>query len=533
MSNTKDPLGIDMMKPRLGWLLQSDQRGQKQTAYRVLVASTVETLAKDQCDLRDSGHRETATKPTLSRDHPVSASHEISRRNVLYNSAIGTAGLTAPDVVPASVSGKNNNRPAMRKPTFTSLLSTCLLLCSCLPAAAAELPGPVVPDGLGVNIHFIDPKPGEMEMLAQAGFRWIRMDFVWGGTEREKGIYDFTAYDRLMAALEAHHIRAVFILDYGNPHYNNGLPPVSAETNDEVRKAFARWAVAAAHHFRNRGVLWEMYNEPPADPKPYIKLALEVGKALREAEPGELYIGPAVSSAHDSRALVILEECFKAGLLEYWSGVSVHPYRGTAPETVTLDYDRLRKMIDQYASKGKVIPILSGEWGYPSNETNETKQGKLLPRMYLMNLANHVPFSIWYDWHNDGPNPAEREHNFGTVRYPYFRGRTPVYDPKPAYLAAQTLTRVLSGYRFQKRLPVGGLDDGGLDDYVMRFTKGNEVCLVAWTTAASHHTVVIPAPPGRYTATGHTGQVLPTLVAKKKGFTVVLSDAPMYLVPER
>jgi len=34
-----------------------------------------------------------------------------------------------------------------------------------------------------------------------------------------------------------------------------------------------RWAVAAAHHFRNRGVLWEMYNEPNIGfwkPKPNV-----------------------------------------------------------------------------------------------------------------------------------------------------------------------------------------------------------------------------------------------------------------------
>ena len=40
-------------------------------------------------------------------------------------------------------------------------------LVAVLPAAAAELPGLVVPDGLGVNIHFTDPRPGEMEMLRE------------------------------------------------------------------------------------------------------------------------------------------------------------------------------------------------------------------------------------------------------------------------------------------------------------------------------------------------------------------------------
>jgi alpha-L-rhamnosidase len=50
-----NPLGIDVAKPRLSWVLEDDERGQKQTAYQILVASTPEILAKDQGDLWDSG----------------------------------------------------------------------------------------------------------------------------------------------------------------------------------------------------------------------------------------------------------------------------------------------------------------------------------------------------------------------------------------------------------------------------------------------------------------------------------------------
>lgn len=51
----KDPLGIDTARPRLSWIIASDHRGQRQTAYQVLVASSPELLAKDQGDLWDSG----------------------------------------------------------------------------------------------------------------------------------------------------------------------------------------------------------------------------------------------------------------------------------------------------------------------------------------------------------------------------------------------------------------------------------------------------------------------------------------------
>jgi alpha-L-rhamnosidase len=50
-----NPLGIDVTKPRLSWKLESGQRGQKQTAYRLLVASSAEKLKKNTGDLWDSG----------------------------------------------------------------------------------------------------------------------------------------------------------------------------------------------------------------------------------------------------------------------------------------------------------------------------------------------------------------------------------------------------------------------------------------------------------------------------------------------
>ena len=416
-----------------------------------------------------------------------------------------------------------------RRAAVACAIGLAMLWAAGATATAAELPGPAVPEGLGVNIHFTDPRPGEMEMLAGAGLRWVRMDFGWDGTERKKGQYDFSPYDRLLTALDKHKIRAMLILDYSNANYDRGQSPAS----DEGRAAFARWAAAAARHFRGRGILWEMYNEPNIffwRPKPdvaqYVKLALAVGKALREAEPAEMYTGPATSEI----SFPFLEACFKAGLLDYWCAVSVHPYRQKAPETAAPEHARLRKLIDQYAPQGKQIPILSGEWGYSSAWKNfdEAKQGKMLPRQWLTNLANGVPLSIWYDWHDDGANPKEPEHHFGTVGHLYHAGREPVYDPKPAYLAAKTLTGALDGFSFARQLPAGGADD-----FVLEFVRGDQKRLVAWTTAATPRKVLIPGVAGRYAVTGHTGQALSALVADAAGLSIELSDAPQYLTPER
>ena len=50
-----NPLGIDVTKPRLSWILTSESRARKQTYYQILVASSQKALEKNQGDLWDSG----------------------------------------------------------------------------------------------------------------------------------------------------------------------------------------------------------------------------------------------------------------------------------------------------------------------------------------------------------------------------------------------------------------------------------------------------------------------------------------------
>ena len=50
-----NPQGIDAARPRLNWAMVADQRGQKQSAYRVQVASSRENLLAGRGDLWDTG----------------------------------------------------------------------------------------------------------------------------------------------------------------------------------------------------------------------------------------------------------------------------------------------------------------------------------------------------------------------------------------------------------------------------------------------------------------------------------------------
>src|SRR5947209_3787302 len=49
------PLGLENPKPRLSWRLESPDRGVRQSAYRILVASRAALLQEGQGDVWDSG----------------------------------------------------------------------------------------------------------------------------------------------------------------------------------------------------------------------------------------------------------------------------------------------------------------------------------------------------------------------------------------------------------------------------------------------------------------------------------------------
>ena len=373
-----------------------------------------------------------------------------------------------------------------------------LALLAALPSllCAAELPAPVLPAGVGVNIHFTKGREADLDLIAAAGFKFVRMDFGWQGIECQKGAYDWSAYDELTANLEKRGLRAVYILDYSNPLYEETFTATDRHTKREHKEiaspqhpesvaAFARWAGAAARHFRGRHILWEIWNEPNISfwkPKPdaaqYVALALATCRAVRAADPQATIVAPASSGF----PWEFFETLFASGILKYLDAVSVHPYRSynQPPESAAGDYLRLRGLIAKHApAKKRNLPILSGEWGYATHDKGVSldTQAAFLARQQLANLLNGVPLSIWYDWKNDGTDTTYNEHNFGTVDHQL--------KPKPSYVAAQTMTRELAGCRVARRLfPTGASND---EDFILLCENAaGDHKLAVWTLGEPH-----------------------------------------------
>ena len=351
------------------------------------------------------------------------------------------------------------------KPDFSNTLPTHHLL--------RMLP---IPSGLGVNIHFYNGNKNDLKMLKDAGVGIVRMDVSWSGIEKLKGQYDFSHHDKLVKDLDSLGISILFIIDYGNPLYDDGLAPNS----ENGREAYKKFCSALVQHYSGKNIIWELWNEPNIDkfwqPKvnvdDYMKFCHTVVPAIREKDKDACIIAPAMSSFD----MKFMESCFQQGLLNLVDGVSVHPYRNShlSPETAFDEYQLLSILINQYKPREKAIPILSGEWGYTTADATRKLQGKYLARQWLSNLANDIPISIWYDWHDDGKYPKEAEHNFGTVTWDY--------KEKPSYVAMKTFINHFKGYK-----TLGRISLDSLADYMLIFQKEEKIRIAIWTTASKHY----------------------------------------------
>ena len=81
----------------------------------------------------------------------------------------------------------------------------------------SNIPPPVLPDGVGLNIHFVngasmwsnranfqDATYGPidrhmLDMIAAAGFKYLRVDMYWEDIETTKGVYDWAPWDTLVS----------------------------------------------------------------------------------------------------------------------------------------------------------------------------------------------------------------------------------------------------------------------------------------------------------------------------------------------
>lgn len=92
-----NPVGIGTAEPRLSWQLVPGQRGYRQTAYRVIVASDERLLARDLGDLLDTGKVESGrTSQIIYPGPPLKAGQTCFWKIRIWDGTGGLSGWSSP-----------------------------------------------------------------------------------------------------------------------------------------------------------------------------------------------------------------------------------------------------------------------------------------------------------------------------------------------------------------------------------------------------------------------------------------------------
>ncbi len=378
-----------------------------------------------------------------------------------------------------------------------------LILLFAAPLHAAPLKEAPIPGNFGVNVHFLGNLDDHIQLLKEAGFGWVRKDFDWATIEKNEGEYNFEKYDAFVNALNNAGIKVLLILNYRNPLYDSNLSPYT----NIGRRAFARFAEAAARHYANNDVAWEIYNEPNWGfwkPVPnvehYIELARVVTQTLKRAAPRQPILAPALAGPTSDQSkkeasYTYLNAVLNDPVAKQWNAISIHPYcTPKKPECIFNEAPRLNSLLSWHGIKA---PYIFSEWGYHTANrkgVSEDVQAAYAARAFLITSSMRMPFSIWYDWQDTADDPGDGEHNYGLLYYNMLDSNSDG-TRKPAFNAIRDLGRELNGYRFDKIIS----HTNGI--YCLRFKKGRSLAYALWTSEPETKPYQLPVSAGRWQAT--------------------------------
>ncbi|MCW8132483.1 MAG: cellulase family glycosylhydrolase [Planctomycetota bacterium] len=372
--------------------------------------------------------------------------------------------------------------PAMlnRLPVLLLPLQTCVLL-------AAEMPARTIPECIGVNIKNHSCSPAHLEGVKKSGATYIRRGFYWQSIEKEKGVYNFSEYDELLKEADARGLRVLGVLFGNNPvHEDDKRGGVQTEAG---RKGFAAFGAALAKHFKGRGILWEIWNEPNTktfwrgDVKAgnntefateYTALVKETVAAMQAEDPEVFVMAGSVSCLWEP-SFHWTDACFEQGILK--SGIkawSVHPYGFQLPEQHLGGYAKVRELLAKHGAPD--FPMINSERGFAITKAKEgwsggpedkaqTLQAWHFARQTLIDRMAEIRLSIWYEWEM---KPGEKE-DFGLVKGD---------EKRPSFRALAALTEQLKGYAFKQRI-----ETSNSQDFLLVFENAaGAKKLAAWTS---------------------------------------------------
>lgn len=336
---------------------------------------------------------------------------------------------------------------------------------------------------IGVDTHLMNNDSASapiLKLLDDAGIGSIRDDAYWTSVEARRGVLRIpSAWQTYLSKAREHRLRPLLVLGYGSPFYDNYAKP----RQPAVRQAFGNYVSFVARELTETVDLYEVWNEwdreNPIDAwaaKDYSNLVEETVAHLRQQKQPVTVLAGAVTSL--GMDLGFADRLIQNGTLNLVDGLSLHPYvhcRHDQRHTPERWIAWLRWInADLRALATRPVPLYLTEMGWPTNAgkcgVSERTQAAFLARsLFLARTVPDIKGVWWSSLTDSGSDPNDPQQNFGLLRQDL--------SAKPAFLALKAISRTLREFEYDAR------KSRELDTtYLLRFARGSDQILVAWTT---------------------------------------------------
>lgn len=381
----------------------------------------------------------------------------------------------------------------------------------------------------GVNTFLqIEVEPAkrerQMQMIAEAGFGWIRQQFPWedieihgrGDFEDRRnvdaiGVVDAWAkYDQIVALAEQYGVRIIARID-NPPAWTHADPNIGAFAPPDDIQDYVNFASAVAERYRGRIQHYQIWNEPnifpewgnqPVDPEAYTDMLCRTYRALKAIDPEIVVISAALSptvalTPENLNEFIFLQRMYDAGAADCFDILSAQAYGFFSGPTdrrlrsVVINFPRhlyLRDLMVANGDADKPVWISEAGWNpidspeVPPDVTGRENFGVVTREQaadYMVQAYQRMQeewswVGVMNLWFFKRPDESER----GQSWY-YFRMVEPDFTPLPIYDAIRTYTATLTptlyqGVHFPSDWAIQHEDDG------VRFTAHGTDVIVHW-----------------------------------------------------
>ncbi len=335
----------------------------------------------------------------------------------------------------------------------------------------------------GVNTFLqqeVEPAKRErqVQMIAEAGFHWIRQEFPWEDIEiHGRGDFEDRRNDPPRSAWEKYDHIVALAEQYGleiQARLSN--PPAWSRADGNARGTFAppddiqdfvNYAVTVAERYRGRIRAYQVWNEPNIYPEwgeqnvdaaAYTDLLCRTYEALKAVDPTIIVISGALAptAALDGRNLTdvaFLQQMYDAGAGACFDVLAVNGYGLRSGPTdrrmrpMIMNYGRNQWIRDIMVANGDAekpiwisemnwnpvpgpeeVPDIAGRYNY--GQVTEEQQARWVPLAYERARLEWPWVGVINYWYFKPASDYERNQSFY-----YFRMVEPDFTPLPVYEA--------------------------------------------------------------------------------------------------